>query len=112
VVFPTLLAGLPVVRLTHAQREQIMRAIHDRIGGDVEVWLYGSRTDDGERGGEVDLLIRTGQAVAVLDQAALQDRLERDLLLPVDVSFIDPAKGMTRFQRLVAASALSLEATR
>ena len=100
------------MRLTHAQREQIMRAIHERIGGDAEVWLYGSRADDGERGGDVDLLIRTGRAVAVLDQAALQDRLERDLLLPVDVSFIDPAKGMTRFQRLVAASALSLEATR
>jgi len=100
------------VRLTEAQCEQIMRAVHDRIGPDAEVWLYGSRTHAGERGGDVDLLIRTGRPVGVLEQAGLQDRLERELLLPVDVSFVDPARGMTRFQRLVAVGALPLGAAR
>jgi hypothetical protein len=39
-------------------------------------------------------------------------RLEEELLLPVDVSFIDPRLGMTRFQKLAATQALPLEAAR
>lgn len=99
------------MRLTPNQRDRILRAVRDHVGADAAVWLYGSRAGDTGRGGDVDLLIGPARAVDMHRQAALHARLERDLLLPVDVSFVDPGRGMNRFQRLVAAGAVPLEAT-
>jgi predicted nucleotidyltransferase len=99
------------MRLTPDQRDRIVRTIRDRVGEDATIWLYGSRTADDRRGGDVDLLVRSSAVVDVREQAILHDRLERELILPVDVSFIDPRQGMTRFQRLAAANAVPVEAT-
>lgn len=97
------------MRLTSSQRERIVRAIREHVGQDATVWLYGSRTADNRRGGDVDLLVRSSAVVDVRKQAILHDLLERELALPVDVSFIDPRQGMTRFQRLAAANAVPVE---
>lgn len=100
------------MRLSSAQREQIIRIIHESVGDDATVWLYGSRTRDDRRGGDVDLLVQSSRAVDVQQQAALHARLEEEILLSIDLSFVDPRRGMTRFQRLAAARALPLEADR
>lgn len=97
------------MRLTVEQRERIVRIVRERFGHDVAIWLYGSRTVDDRRGGDVDLLIQTPASVDARDQAIIHDRLERELSLPVDVSFIDPRQGMNRFQRLAAAKAVPVE---
>jgi len=57
----------------------------------------------------VDLLIRASHEIDLKQQAELHVRLERELLLPVDISFIDARQGMTRFQKLAAAQALRVE---
>jgi predicted nucleotidyltransferase len=98
-----------IVRLTSDQQKTIVRTIREHLGEDASVWLYGSRTADDRRGGDVDLLIRSSAVIDVRTQAILHDRLERELCLPVDVSFIDPRSGMNRFQRLAAASAIPME---
>lgn len=98
------------MRLTPEQRGRIVRIVRDKAGPDASVWLYGSRTSDGSRGGDVDLLIRGSRAIDVGAQAEIHARLERDLSLPVDVTFIDPDRGMNRFQRLAAANAVPVEA--
>ncbi|MFM8951482.1 MAG: nucleotidyltransferase domain-containing protein [Planctomycetaceae bacterium] len=97
------------MRLTPDQRERIVRTVRGQFGADSAVWLYGSRTKSDGRGGDVDLLIRTSRAIDATEQARLHGRLEHELSLPVDVSFIDPQRGMNRFQRLVAAEALPVE---
>ena len=97
------------MRLTLEQRERIVRTVRDQIGSDSAVWLYGSRTRADSRGGDVDLLIRSSRVIDATEQARLHGRLEQELSLPVDVSFIDPARGMNRFQRLVAAEAVPLD---
>lgn len=55
-------------------------------------------------------MIRSSRAIDFGEQAEIQARLERELSLPVDVTFIDPHRGMNRFQRLAAAKAVSVEA--
>jgi predicted nucleotidyltransferase len=97
------------VRLTFHQREGILRIIREQLGDDVAVWLYGSRTADDRRGGDVDLLVQSPAIVDVRTQAILHDRLERELSLPVDISFIDPQRGMSRFQRIAAVNAIPVE---
>jgi predicted nucleotidyltransferase len=98
------------MRLTSEQRERIVRIVRARAGDDAAVWLYGSRTHDDRRGGDVDLLIRASHEIDLKQQAEVHAQLERELLLPVDISFIDSRQGMTRFQKLAAAQALPVEA--
>lgn len=100
------------MRLSPVQREQIMRIIRESAGDDAAVWLYGSRTRDDRRGGDVDLLVQSSRAIDVERQAAMHARLEEELLLPVDISFVDPDRGMTRFQKLAATQAVPLESVR
>ncbi len=103
---------LSFMRLTPDQRERIVRIICESAGDDAAVWVYGSRIQDDRRGGDVDLLVRPSHAIDLKQQAMLHARLEEELRLPVDISFIDPQRGMTRFQKLAAAEALPLEMAR
>lgn len=98
------------MRLTSHQREDILRIIREHLGDDAGVWLYGSRMADDRRGGDVDLLVRSSAVVDARVQAIIHDRLERELSLPIDISFIDPQRGMSRFQRIAAATAIPVEA--
>lgn len=100
------------MRLTPRQRDMIMRAVRDHAGEDAAVFLYGSRTQDDHRGGDVDLLVQSPRAIDAMRQAALHAQLEESLFLPVDISFVDPQRGMTRFQKLAAAHALPLGVAR
>ena len=47
------------MRLTESQIQLINQTAKERFGIMVKVYLFGSRTDDNKRGGDIDLLIRT-----------------------------------------------------
>ncbi|MDA8329092.1 MAG: nucleotidyltransferase domain-containing protein [Betaproteobacteria bacterium] len=56
------------MRLTEQQRAIIRAAVMEIFGADAKVWLFGSRVDDHQRGGDIDLLIKsqTGDAMNVM----------------------------------------------
>lgn len=47
------------MRLTKNEIQQIIQVAKEIYGENVHVYLFGSRTDDTKRGGDIDLLIRT-----------------------------------------------------
>lgn len=47
------------MRLTAHQQQVIKQAAQDAFGADARVHLFGSRVDDTQRGGDIDLLIHT-----------------------------------------------------
>jgi predicted nucleotidyltransferase len=46
------------MRLPETLKSSILKAIRDSFG-DVEIYLFGSRTDDTKRGGDIDIAIRS-----------------------------------------------------
>lgn len=52
------------MRLTEEQIRMVKLRAAECFGPDAEVWLFGSRVDNSERGGDVDLYIETSQRLA------------------------------------------------
>ncbi|MDD5329860.1 MAG: nucleotidyltransferase domain-containing protein [Sulfuricella sp.] len=69
------------MRLTPPQAEAIRLTVGEVFGKDAEVWLFGSRVDDGARGGDIDLYVESPaplvDAMAKISRmyAALQAKL-------------------------------------
>lgn len=49
------------MRLSEQEREAISRAAHETLVSGSRISLFGSRTDDTRRGGDIDLLVETQQ---------------------------------------------------
>ena len=58
------------MRLTEFERETIKNLAHRHFGADTEVFLFGSRTKDIDRGGDIDLFIRNsyGTPLTILEK--------------------------------------------
>ncbi len=50
------------MRLRTTEKNNILTAARSIYGAGVRVYLFGSRTDDSKRGGDIDLLIRTDES--------------------------------------------------
>lgn len=95
------------MRLTPSQIETICSIARQTLGEGAQVSLFGSRLDDGRKGGDVDLLVEAPQEPGLLARAMLKNRLEDHLQLPVDVvtaSFDKPSA----FARMARAQSVLL----
>ena len=73
------------MRLTAEQAAIIRSAAAEVFGSDARVWLFGSRVDDGKRGGDIDLLIEAPHKPPLQQTLQAQAMLELQLGMPVDV---------------------------
>lgn len=74
------------MRLTPDQVRQIRECIREAFGDDSRTWLFGSRTDDTRRGGDVDLYVESEHSslrAELLCRSRLQDLLDLDVDLIV-----------------------------
>jgi len=68
------------MRLTHGEIDTIVRIAREIYGWGVEVFLFGSRTDDSKRGGDIDLLVRNaGEKKGVLERVRMVTKLKMAL---------------------------------
>ena len=69
------------MRLAPSDRDSIVKLVHELAGPDARVRLFGSRTDDRMRGGDVDLLVSMAGPVErpAWLAARLAARIERAL---------------------------------
>ena len=90
------------MRITQDQARIIREQVRHNIGPDARVWLFGSRADDSQRGGDIDLLIETARPLA--DRVAMSCRIAGSLQLRlgdqrIDILLIDPATVQHRIAK-------------
>jgi uncharacterized protein len=82
------------MRLTPDQAQTIRERIRGCMGPHARIWLFGSRTDDHRRGGDVDLYVEPETApaldTALLCRSALADALD----LNVDLIVQQPGRDL------------------
>jgi uncharacterized protein len=81
------------MRLSPTQIDAIRRIVGEAFGARARVRLFGSRVDDHQRGGDIDLLVEVDQPLA--NRAAAAARLTAQLQRAlgdqrIDVLLVDP----------------------
>jgi len=98
------------MRLSQQQCVTILESARKIFGDDVEVRLFGSRTDDQKKGGDIDLLIRASEEKMVYRYKIL---FLVDIKLKlgdrkIDVVFDKSDQGSGTFLELIKESSISL----
>lgn len=73
------------MRLTPEQTRVILATVREQAGCDARIVLFGSRTNDTRRGGDLDLLVESSPALSLIQRARIKQTLENALLMPVDI---------------------------
>ncbi len=97
------------MRLTAEQLNSTLRLVHEHLGCDVSVAVYGSRLNDQQRGGDLDLLLESSVHISRLQRARLQLALEAAISLPVDILVYQRNMKPSPFQAIALAKAVPLE---
>jgi predicted nucleotidyltransferase len=96
------------MRLTPAQIATIQSTAQAVLGGDAQVWLYGSRLDDQRKGGDIDLLIESSQKASIMNRAKIKYQVETALQLPVDILMVQTGQAASPFETIARKRAVSL----
>lgn len=100
------------MRLSETQRRAIVEATARTFGAQASVRLFGSRTDDSARGGDIDLLVETPNPVdkPALAAARLAVKIERRLDgRHVDIVLVAPGTTPCPSTKSLATAGLPCE---
>jgi predicted nucleotidyltransferase len=99
------------MRLTDQQIHTVLDIVRREAGNVAHVVLYGSRTDDTRRGGDVDLLIESQPPLGLWQRAKVKNLLETALKIPVDIIAKSPEAEPTPFQAIALTTGYPLTPT-
>ncbi len=78
------------MRLQRAEIDIIKSTLHESID-DAKVFLFGSRTDDTKRGGDIDLFVQTHKNITLKEELKILSRMElRGIQRKVDLIIQTP----------------------
>jgi len=86
------------MRISSEQTSLIRTEVEKHLGPESRVWLFGSRTDDRRRGGDLDLFVETGGRVGLLQILRCKYRLEELFDLRVDLVVKEPGRDKPIFK--------------
>jgi len=81
------------MRLSLEQQQIIRKTAKEIFGEEVTVSLFGSRTNDDLKGGDIDLLVQSENLIGARQQKSLQFVARLQIRLgdqPIDVIIVDP----------------------
>jgi uncharacterized protein len=95
------------MRLSEYERTSIRDAV-TKFLPDAQILLYGSRTDDAKRGGDIDILILTAQELDLRTKINIEATMwEKIGEQKIDI-LIEKPDALSRFGRIVIPSAIPL----
>ena len=96
------------MRLSRKQLVAITETALGVAGDGARVSLFGSRLDDTQSGGDIDLLIESKSVISLLMRAKIKLNLEEQLNLPVDIVATDFGEIKNPFIAIAKANACCL----
>lgn len=77
------------MRISPDQTQTICRQIHAHLGAAASIWLFGSRVNDHQKGGDVDLYVEASPH-PLRNEILCKIELEESLDMPVDLIVRQP----------------------
>lgn len=88
------------MRLQEKQIESIVKIAKEIFGNDIIVYLFGSRADDTQKGGDIDLYIRSKEKIPAEHKIKFLSSIYRNVTeRKVDLLVADSSKELNKIQR-------------
>ncbi len=96
------------MRLNKKYIDIIKTTISDKIEN-ANIFLFGSRTDDSKKGGDIDLFVQTSQNITLKEELALLAKLEMNgINRKIDLIIDTPQKNKQVFFQKIKDQAIAL----
>ena len=99
------------MRLSQHSQQIIRDTVREVFGDEAKVKLFGSRTNDDARGGDIDLLVELPSITAEIERKTMQLTARLQLSIgdqPINVLVIDPSTPKQPIHEQASITGISL----
>lgn len=99
------------MRLPQQTQQIIRETVHEIFGIEANVKLFGSRTIDDARGGDIDLLVELPTITAEIERKTVQLTARLQLRIgdqPIDILVLDPSTPRQSIHEQAAMTGINL----
>jgi predicted nucleotidyltransferase len=99
------------MRLTLEQADIIRNSARKHFGSATRVWLFGSRTDDSAKGGDIDLLVEAADKTANSFMTSIRFEVDLQNALgdqKIDILLSEPGGNETAMHRMARTTGVEL----
>ena len=95
------------MRITEHEKNTIVEAVKN-VDPDAKVWLFGSRTDDSKKGGDIDIAVLSEKIKGAVMREIQVRRFICDRIGEQKIDIVASAEGKEAFFRLAVAEGILL----